>query len=334
MLEIATRLASIFNGSVQSQTIFSTCKQKLAIRFTCQNEHNFYLTVEQLKSLDLDSIGHQYKSYRSQVHRIQQEQDPYSILSPMPKTCWCNRCVEFYDYCAETINTSQIEIFGGLYTKQILYRCLSKRHVFCVSSLRKCMYMTQYKIQYTSCQKCKFEQREQQKQEQLDKEKRIAEEMAEKQKKLLEQSRIRMERQQVDEERESQKAHSKVQDNIPLQTSLQEQEKQINEKAKKLTREFLSQQSTLDGIGLTFEQAFLIYKFHSTPLHSLIIGFQGKEPDQVKKFFRTVAVKLHPDKNKHPLAKEVFQKLKAAVDQVNQRIDPPPQRSWQGWQPC
>jgi hypothetical protein len=78
---------------------------------------------------------------------------------------------------------------------------------------------------------------------------------------------------------EKRRRKSKVQDNIPLQTSMQEQEKQINEKAKRLTREFLSQQSSLDGIGLTFEQAFLIFKFHETPLHSLIIGFQGKEPD-------------------------------------------------------
>jgi hypothetical protein len=175
--------------------MFSTCKQKLAIRFTCQNEHNFYLTVEQLKCLDLDSIGHQYKSYRSQVHRIQQEQDPYGTLLPMPKNCWCYRCVDYYEFCTETINTSQIEIVGGLFTKQIVYRCLSKRHVFCVSSLRKWMYQTQYKIQHTSCQVCKQERKEQLKQEQLEKEKRIAEEMAEKQKKLLEQSRIKMERQ-------------------------------------------------------------------------------------------------------------------------------------------
>ena len=231
MLTISTRLSSIFNGSVKSETQFSVCKGELSMRFTCQNEHNFFLTVEQLRLLDLDAIGRQYKSFRSQVHRIQQEQDPYGTLMTMPKDCWCNRCTEFYDYCEESINHSSIELVGGLFTKQLVFRCLSKRHVFCVSSLRKCKYQTQYRVQDYSCPDCKRETKEQQRLQQLQEEQRIAEEMAEKQKKLLEESRIRMERQQ------------QVQDNIPLQTSMQEQEKVINEQAKRLTREFLAQQS-------------------------------------------------------------------------------------------
>jgi DnaJ-class molecular chaperone len=40
----------------------------------------------------------------------------------------------------------------------------------------------------------------------------------------------------------------------------------------------------------------------------------NKKPDEVKKYFRTVAKLLHPDKNCHPKAKEVFQKIHAAVE--------------------
>jgi len=60
---------------------------------------------------------------------------------------------------------------------------------------------------------------------------------------------------------------------------MQEQEKAINERAKHRSKEFFAHSSSLDGIGPTFEQVFLIYKFMETPLNHLIIGFQGKEPD-------------------------------------------------------
>ena len=35
------------------------------------------------------------------------------------------------------------------------------------------------------------------------------------------------------------------------------------------------------------------------------------------KRFKHMALMLHPDKNSHPMAKEAFQRLKAAFDQVN-----------------
>ena len=57
---------------------------------------------------------------------------------------------------------------------------------------------------------------------------------------------------------------------------------------------------------LTFDQIFLIHKFLETPLDMLVNGMCSKEPDLVKKYFRTVAKQLHPDKNAHPLAKEAF----------------------------
>jgi hypothetical protein len=41
----ANELAKIFNGIVKSESQFSICKGVFSIRFNCQNEHNFYLTI-------------------------------------------------------------------------------------------------------------------------------------------------------------------------------------------------------------------------------------------------------------------------------------------------
>jgi curved DNA-binding protein CbpA len=38
--------------------------------------------------------------------------------------------------------------------------------------------------------------------------------------------------------------------------------------------------------------------------------------EQAMQYFRRLALLLHPDKNQHPLAKEAFQKLSEAQQQV------------------
>ena len=37
-------------------------------------------------------------------------------------------------------------------------------------------------------------------------------------------------------------------------------------------------------------------------------------PVQARFYFKMVAQQVHPDKNRHPLANEVFQKIKAALE--------------------
>jgi hypothetical protein len=72
--------------------------------------------------------------------------------------------VEFYEHCIKQISLkSRLEIIGGLFTKQILYRCLGRSHIFCVSSVRKHKHQTQYKIEDYSCPDCKKEDREEEK---------------------------------------------------------------------------------------------------------------------------------------------------------------------------
>jgi len=61
--------------------------------------------------------------------------------------------------------------------------------------------------------------------------------------------------------------------------------------------------------ALKFDQVFLINKFMETPLDSLVQGLRNKNEEDVKRYYRSVAKQLHPDKNAHPGAKEAFQKI-------------------------
>ena len=96
--------------------------------------------------------------------------------------------------------------------------------------------------------------------------------------------------------------------------------------AKQLAQEYLSsaeQGETLDESGNTrqseamnFDQVFLTYKFLLTPEQILVGGMKCKAIEDVKKYYRSIAKLLHPDKNPHPQAKEAFQKVLSAVTEA------------------
>jgi len=68
---------------------------------------------------------------------------------------------------------------------------------------------------------------------------------------------------------------------------------------------------------LNIDQVFLIYKFLETPMSIMIEGMSSKPGDQMKKYFKQIAIQLHPDKNCHPKAKEAFQKVQKAMEEAN-----------------
>jgi hypothetical protein len=67
-------------------------------------------------------------------------------------------------------------------------------------------------------------------------------------------------------------------------------------------------------LGLKFDQVFLVYKFIETPIEMLAEGMGRLPKETAKKYFRTIALQLHPDKNAHPSAKEAFQKMQQALE--------------------
>lgn len=38
-------------------------------------------------------------------------------------------------------------------------------------------------------------------------------------------------------------------------------------------------------------------------------GLQNKNREEAKRFYKSIAKQIHPDKNSHPMAKEAFQKI-------------------------
>jgi hypothetical protein len=56
IVDKAKELACIFHGQVKSEKNFSMCKGQPSIRFSCQNEHNFFLSADQIARSDVSLI--------------------------------------------------------------------------------------------------------------------------------------------------------------------------------------------------------------------------------------------------------------------------------------
>jgi len=61
-------------------------------------------------------------------------------------------------------------------------------------------------------------------------------------------------------------------------------------------------------------KVFLIYKFHLTSDAMIAQATKPMSFAAARAYFRKIAQQVHPDKNKHKLAKEVFQKIKMIVE--------------------
>lgn len=72
-----------------------------------------------------------------------------------------------------------------------------------------------------------------------------------------------------------------------------------------MTDEWIKSKET----DLEFDAVFLIYKFLNFPPDLMLKGLSSKKEAELKSYYHLVAKLLHPDKNSHPLATEVFQKF-------------------------
>ena len=135
----AKQLAQIFNGTVKTEKSFSVCKSQMSFKFSCQNEHTFSLPVDVIMSVDLEDVSRRFCQAKRQMSEImsgnsEQIKDQKSNL----EGCWCPKCVDFYNHNVQQIAIhNKLEVIGGLFTTQIVYKCKSQGHVFQKSSLRK-----------------------------------------------------------------------------------------------------------------------------------------------------------------------------------------------------
>lgn len=70
----------------------------------------------------------------------------------------------------------------------------------------------------------------------------------------------------------------------------------------------------------------MVYKFRLTEVKVIVAGMQTLAQTQsfsaVSAYYKKIVKQLHPDKNNHPQAKEAFQVVCEAYDQVRQRQAP------------
>ena len=65
---------------------------------------------------------------------------------------------------------------------------------------------------------------------------------------------------------------------------------------------------------LSEEKVFLVFKFNETPDDLVVEGMMLMgNSEQTRSYFKKIAKLLHPDKNAHPLANQVFQKISNAT---------------------
>ena len=82
-----------------------------------------------------------------------------------------------------------------------------------------------------------------------------------------------------------------------------------------MTKEYLAEPALEKETD--FQKVFLIFKFAITP-EPMIEQFVNEIEDLAKarSYFKKIALNVHPDKNKHVQANEVFQKVARALEYI------------------
>ena len=99
---------------------------------------------------------------------------------------------------------------------------------------------------------------------------------------------------------------------VDWKSVLEYREKIINTRAQSMAEAYFA---SPDALNIDFNKVFLVYKFAETPEPMIMdaITMMG-EQDTARAFFKKVALMVHPDKNGHPLANDVFKKISKALE--------------------
>ena len=77
---------------------------------------------------------------------------------------------------------------------------------------------------------------------------------------------------------------------------------------------------------VAFENVFLVYKMKTTKFDTIKRHMQAMGSfEAANSYFKRLALLLHPDKNSHPLAEQVFKKVKEAFDEAKASLKKQPQ---------
>ena len=187
----ACELAKIFGGSCLSQDGFSNCKGHNSVRFKCQNEHNFYLTADQIQNSDLFKLDKRYRnatqnfvSFREAAKRGEKPFLPVDSMN-YEDDSWCPKCVGVYNSARIISQSNDLRYLGGLYSPEIWLLCNKGSHLFSFPITRHTK-MTHVSL---CCQDCKKQERIDQKQRVQEEELQRDEYLRQKQKELFSKGR-------------------------------------------------------------------------------------------------------------------------------------------------
>ena len=223
---------------------------------------------------------------------------PQSLLDQLN---WCSKCQKYESRVRSLEDLKQFNLLGGLYTNQLHLQCKRRGHHYSISYSKK--------LEHICCQTCKQQDFELHKELLRKQELLEAEKSRKKQEILFAQARQKM--MQQDSSSQSSCCQScrhllsqcqcKTQSNM---SDLASFEQKINKQASQQAKEYLNSQGLSSS---EFTKNFLIYKFNGTPLDIIVKGLKAMgDLNASKSFFKKIALQVHPDKNSHPLAKDVF----------------------------
>ena len=100
LLELGHNCARLFNATCVSEQLSKSYRED-SLRFTCQNGHNFFLSVQNLKKTAEKLSGKTTSSDLSE-----------ELLNSL---AWCNKCAKYYAKVKSLHNRTKMNVLGGLY---------------------------------------------------------------------------------------------------------------------------------------------------------------------------------------------------------------------------
>mmetsp|Transcript_25862 Transcript_25862/g.34601 ORF Transcript_25862/g.34601 Transcript_25862/m.34601 type:complete len:312 (+) Transcript_25862:1034-1969(+) len=306
--------ARLLNAKCVSTALSKSYKEE-SLRFTCQNGHNFFLSISKLRKTHNALISTNGES-------------PSSIL--LANLDWCNKCTKFYAKVKTLASRLSLRVCGGLHSQRIELACLRSSHRFSIPYHKK--------LEQLGCLKCRSDDKELLREQMLREEELRAQELRNEQEKFFAEAKQLMDKEFVNncanaklnsnhhsslkcsctsclatKHLHANQASSSSCHNTAPFSGLEEQ---INRRASALAKAFLSSLNAAERQNdkLSFQKVFLALKLSETPNEMLLEGLKLMgDSEQTRSYFKKLAKLVHPDKNGHPLAHQSFQKLSDAT---------------------
>lgn len=136
LIELGRRCAKLMSATCVSEQLSKSYKEQ-SLRFTCQNGHNFFLSVRKVQETD-QLLNSRKLSQLSETEIL--------------KLSWCNKCTKFYARVKSLSLKLKLNFLGGLFQKRILLNCQKSNHHFSITYSKK--------LEQINCLKCRLDEKE------------------------------------------------------------------------------------------------------------------------------------------------------------------------------